>query len=514
MSRYQHVILAIDEGTSGTRAAVISAEGRVDCLTYQPLRVDSPQHGIVEQDANQILSATLAVCLDTISQARQKNLCIVALAISTQRSTAVLWDAKTGKALVPSMVWQDSRYASELEKLGQTWDEKLRATIGRPAGIRSPYLWAVHHIANTPQVASALKQGRLRFGTIDSWLLWHLSTEQPCITTPTNATSANAYCLKEHRYMSEWLEALQFPESLLPELRNDEDHFGQTRQDLLGISVPIMACMGDQFAGALGLGVLHRGQSFCLHGTGSFVDVIAGPQMPELNKQCESTLVMTARRQKNISQFSVETFVPATGSALNWICEQLGWFDSAQHISELAAQANSSGGISFIPALTGLRVPQLQPKVRASLNGISISSTRTEIAHAILEGIAWSVADCLQANTEASGINSHELIVGGGMSNSDTLLQIQADISGIPVLRLGETARASLRGAAFLAGSGGLLWGSLSEACNTLQIAKRFEPAISSDLREARRSGWKDRLHLETETASRNYHVNQELTPL
>ncbi len=512
MSHQQNVILAIDEGTSGTRAAVVGQNSLVHCLEYQPLRVDSPRHGVVEQDADEILAATLAVCRKTIANAHRQNMRIVALAIATQRSTAVLWDTHTGKALVPAMVWQDSRFTGELSALAPEWDAKLLPHIGRPVGIRSPYLWAAHHLANTPAVAQAQQAGRLMFGTIDTWLLWHISTEKRSVTTPTNATSASAYRLREHQYHLEWLKVLNFPTSLLPQLYDDADNFGSTRQDLLGIDVPILACAGDQFAGAIGLGCIKRGQSFCMHGTGSFVDLMVGTEIPALRNVCESTLTMTSRRQQGRSHYSVETFVPATGSALNWICEKLHWFDSPQQISELAALATSAGGVSFIPALTGLRVPHLQPHARASLNGISISTTRPQVAYAILEGIAHSVAACMRANQTATGITVNELIVGGGMSNSDTLLQIQADLSGIPVCRMEETARASLRGVAFLAGSSGLLWDSLEEACATLKTAKLFEPAITTTQREEHLARWESRIQLEMDTATLPTSAHQELS--
>lgn len=512
MSEYEDVILAIDEGTSGTRAAVVAQNSQVHCLEYQPLQVSSLRHGVVEQDADEVLQATIEVCRKAIANAQCNKMRIVALAIATQRSTAVLWDAQTGKALTPAMVWQDARFTDELAQLAPEWDAKLLPLIGRPVGIRSPYLWASHHLANTPAVAKAYQAGTLVFGTVDSWLLWHLAQEKKSVTTPTNATSAGAYCLKEHHYHLPWLQTLGFPASLLPELHDDADGFGTTREDILGISVPILACAGDQFAGAIGLGCTERGQAFCMHGTGSFVDLMMGPTVPTLKKGCESTLTMTARRQKGLSHFSVETFVPTTGSALNWVCEKLHWFDSPEQISELAAQASDAGGVSFIPALTGLRVPHLQPHARASLNGISISTTRSQVAYAILEGIAHSVAACIRANEAATGIPTKELVVGGGLSNSDTLLQIQADLSGIPVRRMAETARASLRGVAFLAGANGLLWDSLSDACAMLKTARLFEPKISHDLREQKINRWAMRIALEMEAADSLTSANQEHT--
>lgn len=509
-STTEDVILSIDEGTSGTRAAVVGRDGHVSCLEYAPLQVDTPRPGVVEQDANAILDKTMAVCRTAIARAQTERKRIVALAIATQRCSAVLWDTHTGRALVPVMVWQDTRYVDELNKLAPQWDPLLVKQMGRPVGVRSPYLWATHHLRETPAVAQAFAQRRLAFGTIDSWLLWHLSDQRACVTTPTNVTSGSAYVLAEHRYQHNWIDALGFPHELLPALREDADQFGRTRVDLLGIDVPILACAGDQHAGAIGLGCLDREQAMCVHGTGSFVDVITGPVQPANAGLHEGTLTMTARRAQGVSHFAVETFVATTGSALNWVCEKLQWFDNAEQISALAATAtaSSSRDVTFIPALTGLRVPAMEPAARASLTGISMATTRAEVARAILEGIAHSVASCIQSNEEVSGVRVSELVVGGGLSGSSALLQIQADLTGMPVRRMKETDRASLRGIAFLAGSSGLLWDSLRQARETLATDAVFEPTVDAPERLARRALWHARVASELGHArlqSRNF---------
>lgn len=506
MKTNRNVILAIDEGTSGTRAAVVGADGHVSCLEYTTLQVDAPRPGVVEQDANAILEKTIAVCRATIARAQHEQLRIVALGIATQRATAVLWDTRSGRAIVPAMVWQDTRYVSELSALAPAWDKTLLEQVGRPVGVRSPYLWAARHLRDTPEVAEAFRAGSLAFGTIDTWLLWHLSTERACVTTPTNATSASAYVLAGHRYHLGWLDALEFPHTLLPALRQDADDFGRTRAELLGIDVPILACAGDQLAGAAGLGCLERGQSMCVHGTGSFVDLVIGPQPPAKAGLYDGTLTMTARRQHDISHLSVETFVATTGSALNWVCEKLRWFESAKQISALAATVDSARGVTFLPALTGLRVPQMQPEARASLTGISIASTQAEVAYAILEGIAHAVSSCMEANEEVAGVPVAELIVGGGLSGSDALLQIQADLTGMPIRRMRETDRASLRGIAFFAGSSGLLWDSLQDARATNETDAVFEPRLGADQRGERRALWHARVASELRHAQTFHH--------
>ncbi|MGE8637034.1 MAG: FGGY family carbohydrate kinase [Achromobacter sp.] len=488
------VILAIDEGTSGTRAATVSADGHVSCLEYQTLHVETPRPGVVEQDANEILEKTISVCRATIAQARRAGQQIAALALATQRATAVLWDTRTGAALVPAMVWQDTRFVDELDQLAPDWDSRLLDRVGRPVGVRSLYLWAARHLRDTPQVGQAWREKRLAFGTVDSWLLWHFSQRREVVTTPTNATSSGAYVLADHRYYLEWVQELDFPFELLPALRQDADDFGRTRPEVLGIEVPILASAGDQHAGAIGLGCLDRGQAMCVHGTGSFVDLIIGPEPPVNSGLSEGSLTMTARRQDGVSHFAVETFVATTGSALNWVCEKLKWFADAREISALAATVDASQGVTFVPALTGLRVPQMEAAARASLTGVSMATTQAEVAYAILEGIAHSVTSCIEADEAVSGVGVSELVVGGGLACSDPLLQIQADLIGIPIRRMQESDRASLRGIAYLAGSSGLLWPSLHDACKTIATDAVFQPAIDAAERTRRRALWHARV--------------------
>ncbi|WP_217496221.1 FGGY family carbohydrate kinase [Arthrobacter sp. 24S4-2] len=439
-------ILAIDEGTTGTRAAWVTADGDTHALEYRHLNVTSPRAGVVEQDANEILEKTINACRAVVSQAAEEGVQLQALAIATQRSTAVLWDKESGQALVPAMVWQDSQYAPELAALAPEWDPTLTATVGRPTGVRSPYLWAAHQLRESTAVAEAYAGRRLGFGTIETWLLWNLTKERSYVATATNATSAGAYILGEHRYRTDWIEALGFPLDLLPHLCQDAELLGHTDEQAIGISVPVLAAIGDQHAGTIGLGCVDPGQAMCVHGTGSFVDLVTGHNLPAQPGLFAGTLTLTGWRRLQETVFAVETFTATTGSALDWVCSTLGWFDSAQQISELAATVESSNGVMFVPALTGIRTPEMEPRVRASLTGFSMSTTPAEVAYAVLEGIAHSVASSVEANAEVAGIGVTEIVVGGGMSGSDPLIQMQADLTGIPMRRLPGSELASLRG--------------------------------------------------------------------
>ena len=507
MAQQQQAILSIDAGTSGTRAALITADATVCAVNHCALSTTSASHNVVEQDANNLLQKTLEMCRKTIAAAKAENKEIIALALATQRATSILWHTETGQALVPAMVWQDFRYAQELEPLGEIWNKKLLPLVGRPVGGRSVYLWAAHHLRDTPAVRAAWDANKLAFGTVDSWLLWHLSESRRVVTTPTNATSAGAYILQQNSYYTDWTSAQGFPTELLPELKQDADDFGHTRQDILGIRVPIKASCGDQLAGLVGLGCHDPGQATCVHGTGSFFDLVVGKDAPKYPEHCESTYVMTAWRAKHQSHFAVETYVPTTGGALNWLCETMHWFRDVQEIAALAATASSANGLVFIPALTGLRLPSIMPQGRASLTGLSMAHNRSHLAYAIIEGIAHSVVSCAEASAAISGISVQEVIAGGGLSANQCLLQLQADLSGIPVRRLRGQTQSSLRGTAFLAGSDGTMWDSLSAARANLVTEDMFLPRISESERQERREKWHALLKQEVDRIE-TYRIN------
>lgn len=490
MASAGEAILAVDEGTSSTRAALVARDSTVSCVNHALLPLDNPRHGVVEQNADEILRRTIDACRKTIAQAAAAGVEIVALALATQRATSVLWDTRTGKALVPAMVWQDSRHAAELARFSEQWNDRLVASTGRPIGVRSPFLWAARHMQETPSVKAAWAARSLAFGTIDTWLLWHLSEARRCVTTPTNAAPTGGYALCEHRYLDEWLETLSFPTTLLPDLMEESDDFGFSRRELLGIRVPIAASCGDQAGGIVGLGCLEVGQALCVHGTGSFFHLLNGNRTASRPGLYEATATSAAWRRDGRTTFTVETFVAATGSALNWMSAQMGWFNSAEEASRLAASIATSAGLTFLPALTGLRLPVLAPQCRASITGLSMAHGRAHLARAALEGIAHSVASCAEASARSAGRPVDEVIAGGGLSASDPLMQMQADLGAVPVRRIPGSEHATLRGAAFLAGANGLFWSDMREARATLPQGKLFVPSLGEDERLDQRARW------------------------
>ena len=413
---------------------------------------------------------------------------LVTLAISARlRFYSVLSNA--GRACsVTSDKLAGRPHRDELARLGSTWITACFATTSRSAagsGPRSSSRTATR--SPTIQVARVMDAGALRFGTIDSWLVWHLTGGRSHLMAATIAASTGGYRIAEHSYYAEWIDVLGCPMGILPELRDDRDDFGLTDEDVLGIELPIAAVIADQLAGAVGLGATERGQAFCLHGTGSFVDLLLGDALPTGGALPPGTATIVASRRHGRSSLAMETYAANTGSALDWLCGELKFFDSPAEISRLAGTATSTAGISFLPALTGLRSPEL-PTARASIAGLSLTSGKAQLARAVIEGLAQTVATSAITTARAAHTKLESVIVGGGVAASDPFLQMQADLLGVPVVRPTEFATASLRGAAFLAGSDGLLWDSLDAAIATIGSVDRFDPVIDS-VERAERSG-------------------------
>lgn len=501
-------ILAIDEGTTGTRAAWVDEGGDVGGLHYERLAVSAPRHRVVEQDAAEILSKTIIAVRHTLADAQSKGVAIVSMAIATQRATSVVWDTRTGQPLAPAVVWQDTRYADDLAELGKAWNGALIPRVGRGTGVRTPYLTAARQIQDNPAVREAYREGRLGFGTIDTWLIWNLVQGRPLVSTATNATSSGAYDLRAHSYAHDYIDALGFPAELLPELRDDGGEFGLTDPEVLGIAVPLRAVIGDLHAGMIGVGALHSGDAMCVHGTGSFVDLNMGTAQPDNPGRYDGALSLVAWRSGGLSRYSIETFTAATGSALDWICDTLGWFESAKAISAAAAEADAAGTVQFIPAMTGVRMPVVNPDVTSTLAGIDFATTRAQVAFGVLEGIAQSVTWSLEADTEVAGIDVTGVTVGGGLAHSDPLLQMQADLTQVPQRRLEGTEYASIRGAAFLAGAGEL-WENVESTSALLAQEAYFEPVMSRAERDERVASWRARVHAEIELSQR--HTTQEV---
>nr|BFD86621.1 glycerol kinase GlpK [Streptomyces sp. Xyl84] len=495
-------VLALDEGTTGTRAGLVLEDGSARHVRYRAIEVSHPDDLCVEQDPVEIWTATLDVAREAVALARRDGVTVSAVALSTQRATAVLWDAGTGLPLLPAVVWQDRRHAAGLAGHAPAWDGKLMSRQGRPVGSRSPFLWAARQIARHQEVAAAHRAGRLRFGTVDTWLMWQLTGGAVHATTPTNAASTGGYLLTGHTWDEEWIDALGFPLDLLPRLLDDDAVSGESDPSVLGVRVPVAASMGDQHAALVALGGLAAGQGMGMFGTGAFVDAATGtaPALPRAD--IAGVVAQPGRRQGGTTHYSLEAYTSTAGSALRWLCEDLRLFASPGELGEAAAGATARPGAGprFVPAFAGVRTPLWRPGATAALTGLTLGTTRADLARAVLDGIAHSVCDLVDGVAGTLGAPLSRLRVGGGVSGSDPLMQTQADLTGLAVERVADSATASLRGTAYLAGVAQGLWSSLEEVVEAQPRGRIFEPALSSADRAARRADWRAVLghHLDT----------------
>ncbi|GAA1844838.1 FGGY family carbohydrate kinase [Brevibacterium marinum] len=488
----QRGILAIDEGTTSTRAAIVTESGDVPFISYRELETCSPTPGVVEQSFELLWEFTLEVLREAHANARELGITTVAVAIATQRATAGLWESATGRPYGRGMVWQDTRYAEQLCRLSGDWDTRLRTHTGRTAGVRSPYLWAAERIAAEADVSQAHERGTLRFGTVDTWLAWKLTGGRTHITSPTNVAACGGYDVETGGYYAEWIRTLGFPEELLAEIRDDGgEDLAVLDPDILGVELPIRALIGDQHGAILGLGCFDAGQSTCIHGTGSFIDQILSDRIP-MDTTVPEAVTGTVAWRSGTTVHAVENFTAATGSALGWLCRQMRMFADPVEITELASHETLwSGPVPrFVPALTGTRLPVIDTRVRASISGMGLSTTRGQVAVGMLEGIAQSVAQSVDANIAVAGDRPAQLCVGGGLSKSDPLVQMQADLTGVPMLRYSDTDKATLRGTSYLAGLG-LLWGSLQEAAQTMGTPEVFEPKLTQRQASEHTGAWR-----------------------
>ncbi|MEU0572414.1 FGGY family carbohydrate kinase, partial [Nonomuraea sp. NPDC005983] len=436
-------VLSIDEGTTGTRAAVVLDDGSTTPPAYLPISVRSPDHLRVQQDGAEIWANTLRVCREVLDWASAHQVELTGVSISTQRATVLLWDTVTGSPLSQAVVWQDRRYAARLREWESDWDAHLAEHTGRPVGSRAPLLWAAEEIVRNEAAARAHDAGRLAFGSIDTWLVWKLTGGARQVMSATNAVALGAYDLRTGDWHEPWVRFLGCPRDLLPRIVDDDGDFGVTDPSALGVRLPILSVMGDQHAAMIALGAHRPGQAMCVHGTGTFLDAVAGDRPPVHRRRVPGVLTLVGWRSQGASVFSVEGYAPTTGSAMRWLCEEIGLFESPSRLAELAREYTGPTRVKFVPALAGMRTPVWSPEAGGILTGLSLSTTRAELARGILEGFAHSVCDLLEGVEEVLGRPVTDLFCGGGLATSDVLMSSQADL--VRAGGRGQAARAGRR---------------------------------------------------------------------
>jgi glycerol kinase len=460
------VILAIDAGTTGATCLVVDERLRVRGRGYRELAQRFPQPGWVEHDPEEIHAGVLAAAEAALTDAGIGASALASVGIANQRETTILWERTSGRPVAPAIVWQDRRTAARCRALPA---ELLRERTGL---VPDPYFSATKLewlLARTD-----LPPEELAFGTVDAWLAWRLAGEHA--TDRTNASRTLLYGLAADAWDDELLALFSVPRAVLPRVLGSAEIVGEAT--LLGSSVPLAALAGDQQAALAGHGCFAAGEAKATYGTGSFVLAHVGGVAPAP----PPGLLATAAAPTG---YALEGAVLTSGAAVQWLRDGLGLVDSAAEMEALARSVDSSEGVVFVPALTGLGSPHWEPDARGLLSGLTRGTTRAHVARATLEAIAFQIADVLDALT----LELHALRADGGASANGFLMQFQADLLGLPVAVAAERETTAL-GAAVLAG---LALGSWSHADvrDLLGAGTVYEPAISRDEAEARREEWR-----------------------
>jgi len=479
-------VLALDQGTTSSRAIVFDEAGSAVAMAQREFRQIFPRPGWVEHDPLEIWESQLAVAREALARAGLAASEISALGITNQRETTILWDRSTGFPIGNAIVWQDRRTADDCDRLKREGLEPLFRE--RTGLVLDPYFsgtklaWILDH---TPGARAAADSGRLAFGTVDSWLIWNL-TGGLHFTDVTNASRTLLYDLNTGDWGEELLAALRIPRAVLPEIRSSSEVYGETLPHLFGSPVPIAGVAGDQQAALFGQACLAPGMVKNTYGTGCFLLMNTGdrpvPSRHEL-------LTTPAWRIGSRTDYALEGSVFVAGAVVQWLRDGLGIIRSSSEVEALAASVPDSGGVVLVPAFTGLGAPHWDPYARGALVGITRGTTAAHLARAALEGIAYQVADVLSAMAADSGVPVAELRVDGGAAVNDLLMQLQADLAGVPVVRPRVQETTAL-GAAYLAGLATGVWRSTEEISARWQVERTFEPALDPARAAELRARW------------------------
>jgi glycerol kinase len=476
-------LLALDQGTSSSRALVFDHAGRLLAVAQRELTQHFPQPGWVEHDASEIWADQIECAREAVTKAGQQGqLRVAAIGITNQRETVVLWDRNTSEPLHHALVWQDRRTASFCEELkAKGMEARIRELTGL---VIDPYFSATKLrwlLDNVPGARGRAERGELAFGTVDSWLLWKLTDGAVHATDVTNASRTLLFDIHRGEWSDELLGLFDIPRALLPEVRPSAGVFGHAAE----FGIPIAGIAGDQQAALFGQAALQPGQAKNTYGTGCFLLMHLGTQA----RQSTQGLLTTRAAQWNAAaQFAQEGSVFVGGAVVQWLRDGLGIISSSAEVQALAESVPDSGGVTLVPAFAGLGAPHWQPGARGALVGLTRGSGRGHIARAAVESIAFQSADLLQAMRK-DGATLTELRVDGGASANDLLMQFQADLLGIRVLRP-KVIETTALGAALLAGIGAGLYASPDEVGSIWQLDRAFEPRMSRDEAEARMAQW------------------------
>jgi len=482
-------ILSLDQGTTSSRALLFDHEGRVRSVAQREFTQIFPQLGWVEHDAEEIAASQITVALEALSQAHLQPSDVAAIGITNQRETTIVWDRATGKPIYNAIVWQDRRTASFCAELKAQGHETL---IQQRTGLlidayfsASKICWILDHVPHARQLADA---GRLAFGTVDTWLLWKLTGGRLHITDATNASRSMLFNLHSGSWDNDLLALFRIPVSMLPTVRPSSEVYGEVTS-VPGLNgIPIAGIAGDQQAALFGQRCTTSGVTKNTYGTGCFMLQSTGTRAVTSTSRLLTTV---AWKIGDTTNYALEGSVFVGGAVVQWLRDGLGIIRTSSGVEPLADSVSDNGGVYFVPAFVGLGAPHWDSDARGSIFGLTRGTTAGHIARAALESIAYQVADLMDAVQTDTGTSLRELRVDGGASANDALMQFQADILGVPVVRPSITETTAL-GAAFLAGLGVGFWRELQTILDLPQEERRFSPRMPQTKVEQLRKRWNE----------------------
>ena len=482
-------ILALDQGTTSSRAILFDHDGAIAAVAQKEFSQIFPQPGYVEHDPREIWATQSAVAIEALGRAQATAGDVAAIGITNQRETTVVWNRETGQPIGNAIVWQDRRTAEFCDRLKA---DGHAALIAERTGLvvdayfsGSKVNWM---LANIPGARRDAEAGRLAFGTIDSWLLWNLTGGTVHMTDVTNASRTMMFNIHTLEWDDELLRLLDVPRSMLPEVRSSSEVYGRVTADLGLADLPIAGIAGDQQAALFGQMCVAPGLTKNTYGTGCFLLQNTGTTAVPSRNQLVTTV---AWQVDGRTEYALEGSVFIGGAVVQWLRDGLGLIRQSSDVEALATSVPDSGGVFLVPAFAGLGAPHWDPYARGTVLGITRGTTAAHLARAAVESIAYQVGDLLDAVEGDARIPLGELRVDGGAAVNDTLMQFQADLLGVPVVRPAVTETTAL-GAAYLAGLAVGFWASKDELAQQWRVDRRFEPRLPRAQADALRARWRE----------------------
>ena len=484
-------LLALDQGTTSSRAIIFNELGQVQATAQRETHIKTPHSGWVEQDAQEIWTTQIAVVQQALASAHILAKDIKAIGLTNQRETTIVWDKRNSQPLAPAIIWQDRRATEWCNQLTQ---QNLLDKIQHKTGLRiDPYfsagklVWLLENINGLRELA---EQGHVAFGTVDSWLMWNLTQGSKHIIEASNASRTMLMNLQTQAWDEELLELFNIPHSVLPKIISSDSYIADTATGLLGANIPITGILGDQQSALFGQSCFDVGTAKNTYGTGCFMLFNTGHQVQFSQNKLLSTLAWQCQNQ---TCYALEGSVFMAGAIVQWLRDGLGIIQNSSEVEKLACQVGDTDGVVLVPAFTGLGAPHWDSDARALLCGMSRGTNKAHIARAALESIAFQVSDVLMAMQADISHPLKELRVDGGASRNDMLMQFQANILNVPVLRP-KMLESTAWGAAAMAGLKAGVFSNLSEISESWQLDRAFEPNMNADQRQSRLTQWQTAL--------------------